>query len=75
MARNIEHTHLLISLITNIKDDEIEQSKAKMEKLSALVQNHPHNKLCQMRYQMACRRLEHLIITSNKLKNLKSDFF
>ena len=75
MTRNTKHTRLLISLISNIKDDEIEQSKAKVDKLRDLVQKHPHNKLYEMRYQMAYRRFEHLLKTSNELKHLQSELF
>uniref|UniRef100_UPI00404A5A78 hypothetical protein n=1 Tax=Gelidibacter sp. TaxID=2018083 RepID=UPI00404A5A78 len=75
MTRNTKHTRLLISLISNIKEDEIEQSKAKVEKLSALVQKHPHDKLYELRYQIAYRRFEHLLKTSNELKHLQSELF
>lgn len=75
MNRNSKHTHLLISLIANIKDDEIEQSKVKVEKLNELVQNHPYNKLYKLRYNMAYRRFEHLLKTSNELKHLQSELF
>jgi hypothetical protein len=73
--RNTKHTRLLISLITNIKEDEIEQSKAKVDKLSDLVQKHPDNKLYELRYQIAYRRFERLLKTSNELKNLQSELF
>lgn len=75
MNQKTKHTRLLVSLIVNIKDDEIEHSKAKVEKLIMLVHNHPHNKLYELRYKMAYRRFEHLLKTSNELKFLQSELF
>lgn len=75
MTQNTKHTRLLISLIANIKEDEIEKSKSKIDKLSDLVLKHPHNKLYELRYQMAYKRFERLLRTSNELKNLQSELF
>jgi hypothetical protein len=75
LNQKTKHTRLLVSLIVNIKDDEIEQSKAKVEKLSLLVQSHPNNKLYELRYKLANRRFEHLLKTSNDLKFLQSELF
>lgn len=69
------NTRLLVSIVSNLKKQEIEHCRLKINKLNQLMNNHPDQSIYTSHYKIVKSRLEKLLNTSNGLEHLKKDVY
>jgi len=67
------NTRLLVSIVSNLKKQEIEHYRLKINKLNQLMVEHPNQKIHASHYRIAKSRLDMLRRASKELEHLEKD--
>ena len=67
------NTRLLVSIVANLKKQEIENYRLKINKLNQLMVEHPDQKIHISHYRIAKSRLDMLRRASKELEHLEND--